>query len=159
MKGYILMETRFSYFYGNENEQYIFLQMPLMLLKDERFKGISDSAKILYSLFLNRTSLSAKNGWLDEEGKVYIIYTLDSVMEDMNCCRDKASKSMKELRNVGLTQTIRVGLGNPNIIYVMNFATDLKYQPRKPEPAKESERPVEPLKSDIQTSTSPICRL
>jgi len=66
---------KFDYFHGTEHENYIFLQLPMALIKDDRFKGLSDSAKILYSLFLNRTSLSRKNGWIDEEDRVYgLIY-------------------------------------------------------------------------------------
>lgn len=42
-------------------------------------------SKILYSLMLDRASLSAKNGWLDEDGKVFIYYKLDWIMTDMHC--------------------------------------------------------------------------
>ncbi|MCL2311242.1 MAG: replication initiator protein A [Firmicutes bacterium] len=121
----------FDYFYANENEQYLFLQMPLMLIKDNRFKWVSGDGKILYSVALNRTALSARNGWLDENGRVYIIYTIKEIMEDLNCWNEKANKLLKELRDVGLIKIVRQGLTKPNLIYVMNFATELKY--RKPE--------------------------
>ena len=121
------MKIKFDRFHANENEQYLFLPMPLMLIKDDSFKNLSDSAKILYSLLLNRTSLSSKNNWIDENGDVYIIYTLKEIEEDLNCCEQKALKSMKELKDIGLIESIRQGLNKPNIIYVMNFATELKY--------------------------------
>ena len=128
-------KTMFDYFYANENEQYLFLQLPMMLIKDENFKPLTSDAKILYSLLLNRTSLSKKNDWRDEHGRVYIIYTVDEIMDDLNCCKMKAVKSMKELKAIGLVQTKRQGLNLPNLIYVMNFATELKYQPKyKKEP-------------------------
>ena len=129
----------FDYFYANESEQYLFLQMPLMLIKHEQFKNLSDGAKILYSLLLNRTNLSAKNGWMDEQGRVYIIYTIEDIMTDLNCWEKKATKAMKELRETGLIRSVRRGLGKPNILYVMNFATALKHQykneikPEKPD--------------------------
>ena len=119
----------YDYFYMHESEQYQFLQMPWLLIKDEQFKTISSDAKILYSLLLNRTSLSKKNGWLDELGRVYLIYTVDEIKDDLNCGRDKAMKSMQELTKKGLVETVRRGLGKPNLVYVKNFATSLKYPP------------------------------
>lgn len=59
----------FDYFYGRGTEQFAFYQVPKMLIADDRFAGITMDSKFLYSLLLDRSSLSAKNGWLDEEGK------------------------------------------------------------------------------------------
>ena len=56
---------------------------PKALFTDERFKSISAEAKILYGILLDRMSLSRKNGWLDEQGRVFIIFTLE---EAMSCC-------------------------------------------------------------------------
>jgi hypothetical protein len=123
----------FKYFYGQENENFLFLQMPKAFFKDPDFKKLSASAKILYSLLLERTGLSIQNNWHDEEGRVYVIYTIDEIMEDLNCWKDKAIKSMKELKELGLIKTIRQGLTKPNIIYVMNFATEYKYQVKEAE--------------------------
>ena len=53
-------------------------RVPRLLIKDERFKGLSSDAKLLYGLMLDRMSLSMKNGWLDEENRAYIIYTVDA---------------------------------------------------------------------------------
>jgi len=143
------METMFDYFHPRETEHYLFLQMPLMLFKDEKFKKLSDSAKILYSLLLNRTSLSAKNGWVDENNNVYIIYTIKEIGEDLNCWEQKAQKALKELKDIGLVKSIRRGLNKPNLIYVMNFATELKYQVKEKE---EPESQTEPLKNENQNS-------
>ena len=128
----------FDYFYNQENEQYLFLQIPKMLIKDPRFKNLSGDAKILYSLLLDRTSLSKKNDWTDDEGRVYIIYTLAEMMDDLNCYEQKALKSMKELKEIGLVETVRRGLNKPNLIYVMNFATELKYTQKTSNPQGES---------------------
>ncbi|MBR1738129.1 MAG: replication initiator protein A, partial [Firmicutes bacterium] len=48
------------YFHGNEIEQFIHIQVPIALIKDKMFKGISTDAKLLYGLLLNRTGLSIK---------------------------------------------------------------------------------------------------
>jgi len=135
------MEKReFDYFYENENENFLFLQIPMALMKDEKFKKLSNDSKLLYSLFLQRTSLSRKNGWKDEEGRVYIIYQITEIMDELNCWREKATKLMKELKEIGLIKTIRQGLTKPNIIYVMNFSTEYKYpvkdEPKNPENAE-----------------------
>ena len=87
----------FDYFYGAEAEQFVFYRIPKVLFEVEGVKEISTDAKLLYGLMLDRMQLSAKNGWLDEEGRVYIYYTLEQVMENMNCARQKAAKLLDEL--------------------------------------------------------------
>ena len=69
----------FDYYYGIEAEQFSFYRVPRLLIKDERFKGLSSDAKLLYGLMLDRMSLSMKNGWLDDENRAYIIYTVDAL--------------------------------------------------------------------------------
>ena len=71
-------QIQFDYYYGIEAEQFSFYRVPRLLIKDERFKGLSSDAKLLYGLMLDRMSLSMKNGWLDDENRAYIIYTVDS---------------------------------------------------------------------------------
>ena len=86
-------QIQFDYYYGIEAEQFSFYRVPRLLIKDERFKGLSSDAKLLYGLMLDRMSLSMKNGWLDEENRAYIIYTLDNVMEDLGCAKANADVS------------------------------------------------------------------
>ena len=68
-------------FYGMESEQVSFYRIPKVLFTDERFKGISAEAKVLYGLLLDRMALSAKNGWMDKNGRVYIAYTIEDIMD------------------------------------------------------------------------------
>jgi len=117
---------QFEYFYGGEAEQFSFFRIPKLLFRDEAFKSISTDAKVLYGLMLDRMSLSLKNNWIDTEGRVYIIYTIADIMEDMNCADQKAGKLLTELDNnkgIGLIERKRQGLGKPNIIYVKNFVS------------------------------------
>ncbi|WP_418881352.1 replication initiator protein A, partial [Waltera sp.] len=107
---------KFDYYYGIEAEQFSFYRVPRLLIKDERFKGLSSDAKLLYGLMLDRMALSMKNGWLDDENRAYIIYTVDSIMEDLGCGKDKAIKVLAELdtnKGIGLVERIRRGLGKP----------------------------------------------
>ncbi len=118
----------YDYFYGAESEQFTFYRIPKVLFTDERFKTISAEAKILYGLLLDRMSLSAKNGWLDKDGRVYIIYTVDDIMEALGCATQKAMKLLSELETKGeLIERKRQGLGKPNLIYVKNFISQSKF--------------------------------
>ena len=116
----------FDYYYGIEADQFSFYRVPRLLIKDERFKGLSSDAKLLYGLMLDRMSLSMKNGWLDDENRAYIIYTVDAIMEDLGCSKPTCTKIMRELdsdNGIGLIEKKRRGLGKPDIIYVKNFAS------------------------------------
>ena len=80
----------------------------------------------LYGLMLDRMSLSMKNGWLDDENRAYIIYTVDAIMEDLGCSKPTCTKIMRELdseNGIGLIEKKRRGLGKPDIIYVKNFSS------------------------------------
>lgn len=119
-------KMKFDYYYGIEAEQFSFYRVPRLLIKEERFKSLSSDAKLLYGLMLDRMALSMKNGWLDEENRAYIIYTVENVMEDLGCSKPTCIKIIKELdteNGIGLIERKRRGLGKPDIIYVKNFAT------------------------------------
>jgi len=108
------VNLQFDYYYGAEAEQFSFYRVPRMLIKDENFKGLSSDAKLLYGLMLDRMSLSIKNGWFDNDNRAYIIYTIDNIMEDLGCGKDKAVKVVAELdqkKGIGLIEKVRRGLG------------------------------------------------
>ena len=147
---------RFDYYYGVEAEQFSFYRVPRLLIKDERFKGLSSDAKLLYGLMLDRMSLSMKNGWLDDENRAYIIYTIDNIREDLGCSKEKAVKVLAELdkaKGIGLVEKIRRGLGKPDIIYVKNFIID---EGRK-EPCN-TDVSTEVGKTDFKRSEKPTSR-
>ena len=117
---------KFDYYYGVEAEQFSFYRVPRLLIKDERFKGLSSDAKLLYGLMLDRMALSMKNGWFDEADRAYVIYTIDNIREDLGCSKEKAVKVLAELssnKGIGLVEKKHRGLGKPDIIYVKNFAS------------------------------------
>lgn len=79
---------------------------------------------MLYGLMLDRMSLSMKNQWLDEEGRAYIYYSLDDIMEALGCSNKKAISIMKELdtdAGIGLIERKRQGQGKPTMIYLKQF--------------------------------------
>lgn len=117
----------FKYFYGTEADTYTFYRIPKLLIVDDRFKKLSNDAKILYGLMIDRMALSARNGWFDEEKRVYIYYSMEEVMEHLNCSKNKALKSLSELdteTGIGLIERVKQGQGKPALIYVKNFLLD-----------------------------------
>ena len=111
-----------DYYYGAQANQFSFIRVPTILFTDDQYKYVSAEAKVLYGILLRRMDLSAKNGWIDEKGRVYIICTVSEIMETMNCADNKATKLMNELEEkCGLIERKRQGLGKPNLIYVKNF--------------------------------------
>ena len=111
-----------DYFYGPQAEQFAFYRIPKALFTDPAFRSISTDAKVLYGLLLDRMSLSARNGWLDEQGRVYIVFTVEEIMESLACGNKKAVGLLRELEvGAGLIERRRQGLGKPNLIYVKNF--------------------------------------
>ena len=112
----------FDYFYGQSGEMFSYFRVPKILFRDIRFKDLSTDAKTLYGILLDRMGLSVKNGWLDGQGRVYIIFPVQEVMDALGCADNKATKLFRELENAGLVERKRRGLGKPNLIYVKNFA-------------------------------------
>lgn len=89
---------KFDFFRGNECEQYLFYRVPQVLFTDDEFRYISSEAKLLYGFLLDRTALSAKNKWTDEDGKVYVYFTQDEAKEKLNIGTDIAHDSLADCR-------------------------------------------------------------
>ena len=164
-----ILAIQFDYFRGHEADQFSFYRIPKQLIKDKSFSGVSDAAKILYGLLLDRMSLSARNGWIDENDHVFIIYTIEQIREDLGWGRDKAINALAELdsrKGIGLIERVKRGLGKPDIIFVKNFASGADDEPSeedfKPDtgsnPPKKAENPhksTEVGKVDFKKSENP----
>lgn len=111
----------FDYYYGSEADQFSFFRIPKRLILDADFAPLSLPAKLLYSLLLDRMALSSKNGWLDEERRVFIIYQIGEIQEDLGVTKKKAIELLAELEDFGLLEKKRRGHGLPNILYVKSF--------------------------------------
>ena len=79
----LCIKPTFNYCTGEE--QFTFFKLPKCLVEDEGFVELSMDAKLLYALFLDRVSLSIKNGWIDNQGRVFIYYSIKNICEDLNC--------------------------------------------------------------------------
>lgn len=112
---------RDGYYYGTQAVQFSFFMVPKILLSAPPFRGLSMEAKMLYCIAMDRMSLSAKNGWLDDKQRVYIILTISEIMESMCCASQKATKLLQELEKYRLIEKKRQGHCKPNLIYVKDF--------------------------------------
>ena len=113
-----------DYFYGQTGELFSFYRIPKALFQEQRFQSLSTDAKTLYGILLDRMSLSAKNGWLDEQNRVFIIFTIEDVKRSLCCADNKATKLLRELEEFGLIERKRRGLGRPSLVYAKNFSAD-----------------------------------
>ena len=111
----------FPFHYGGEAESYTFYRVPKVLFTAPVFENLSTDAKLLYGLLLDRMQLSSRNGWVDDSGRVYIYYTVESIMDALTCGNKKAGRLLAELddkRGIGLITRERQGLGRPDRIFV-----------------------------------------
>ena len=111
----------FDYFYGNETEQYHYYSVPKLLFIDDKFKGLSCQAKLLYGFLLDRTALSVENKWFDKQGRTYVYYKQSDAQNNLNIGKNKATAIFTELENIGLIIRQKQGQGKPTKIFVMNF--------------------------------------
>ena len=112
----------FDYIYQKADCRCQFFKMPMSLFTDELLSALSNEAKLLYGLLLDRTGLSIMNDWTDENGRVYINFTNAEVCQMLRIGAAKAVKIFKELVTVGLIERIRIGLGKPDRIFVKHIA-------------------------------------
>ncbi len=117
-------KIRYSYYTSAQASQNTFYRLPRALYEKEYFKVLSNDAKTLYALMLDRMSLSVANDWLDSDGKVYINYSLEDIMETLNCGKTKAVELLKELDSetgIGLIEKRKMGIARASVFYVKNF--------------------------------------
>ena len=124
-----------------------YIKFPIFLLDMK----LSHTAKLIYAVLLYRANLSKINGWIDEQGRVYITFSLESIMETIHKTRTPVKNAMRELYNADLIERKRNYL-YPNTIYVKLPTEGLKTDPQTAGKAAISEpenRPTEGLKTDL----------
>ena len=108
-----------------------FFKFPKPFIYDEKYKTMSNNAKMLYMLLFDRLELSLKNGWHDKEGNVFQYYTNEQLMIDLNCnSNNTIIKIKKELKDAGLMTEVRQGMNLPNRIYLnaLNGSVESTFQ-------------------------------
>ena len=102
----------------NEIKNNAFYQFPQWLLKEKPYKNLGDKAKLMYMLLFDRRTLSIKNKWYDDDGQIYMYFTIEQFMQELNCSNKAVVKAKKELVEVGLLEEVRQGVNKPNRLYI-----------------------------------------
>ena len=104
----------------NSISDYLKPNMPLpQYLPYARFlldTNLSHTAKLLYTLLLDRATLSQKNNWIDAQGHIYVIYPLSSLAKDLRCSISSITRAFSELEDAQLVERIRSGFSKPSRI-------------------------------------------
>ncbi|WP_338786576.1 replication initiator protein A [Metabacillus sp. FJAT-53654] len=96
-----------------------FVKLPKVFKGHKVYKGITDSSILLYSYGLDTLQISKQNDWYDHtRNEYYILYSIEKIMEDMNCSKPTAIKLRKELEKYGLWEMVSQGANRPTIIFI-----------------------------------------
>ena len=146
MKGQELKERPcYGLMKQNDVVQFYHLQFPRWLLEDSRFIPVSMEAKFVYMMLFNRFQLSKLNGWINDRGEVFVIYTRRELSERLNISEKRVSAAMNELREYQLIWEKRCGRGYANQIYLASVEVS-------PEDAMQSAGgPFDPLPQETRT--------
>ena len=112
---------KLDYHYGKQALQYAMVEIPLLMFIDDAFEPLSLEAKVVYGILLQRIRLANRNGWRDEDGKLYVIYPLEQMHKDIGLSTRTISDSLKQLEDLGIVDICVRGQGKPNLYYVKNF--------------------------------------
>ena len=107
-----------------------FYRIPRPLFFQQELMELSNNAKLLYALMLDRMNLSVSNSWFDLTGQIYIYFTVHEVGEYLNCSHKTSVALLSELEKAGLIERVHQGLGKPDRIYV-RLLTDMAMCPIK----------------------------
>ena len=145
-------KLKLSYLSVNSARSYNFYMLPKELFDNPVFDSIDINSKVLYSLMLNRASLSATNSdFIDDNGNVYVIYTVEQVKADLRCSNQTVMKMFKQLEESGLIIRRIRGQGKAAITYVMDFSTaDLSTRFSTAENKASKKQKANSLKSEVQ---------
>ena len=112
---------KLDYHYGKQALQYAMVEIPLLMFIDDAFEPLSLETKVVYGILLQRIRLANRNGWRDEDGKLYVIYPLEQMHKDIGLSTRTISDSLKQLEDLGIVDICVRGQGKPNLYYVKNF--------------------------------------
>lgn len=130
-----------------------YIPFPRFLLDME----LSHTAKLIYSVLLYRANLSKINGWIDEQGRVYITYPITEIAENLHKGVSVIKEGLSALDRAGLTERKR-NFSAPDTIYVKLPAEGLKADPQtagKPAISEPENRPTQSRKTGYQTAGKP----
>ncbi|MGH2075899.1 replication initiator protein A [Aerococcus urinaeequi] len=122
--------TNFNFYTADKAYGELYFQFPKVFLYSDKYKNLSDSAKIAYMVFKDRLQYSITNNWIDENSHVYFIFTNQELTELLNCSEPKVIKIKKELEKVGLLLQVHQGFNQkkkrnePNKLYLADLEVE-----------------------------------
>ena len=102
-----------------------YIPLPRFLLQDEQLRDISNDAKVLYALLLDRASVSRQNGYIEPDGTIRLYFTLEQAQKKLHRSRQSATRIFRELEYSGLINRKKQGLGKPAVI-TLNYPADAR---------------------------------
>ncbi|MEB8103758.1 replication initiator protein A [Staphylococcus xylosus] len=105
-----------------------FYMLHKVLFINEKYKKLSDSAKVTYAILNDRVSLSIKNNWIDQNGDIYFIFTNENLQEVLDKSKNTITKIKKELQEVGLLEQVKTGFNRPNKLYLHEIETNINIE-------------------------------
>ena len=102
-----------------------YIPLPRFLLQDEQLRDISNDAKVLYALLLDRASVSRQNGYVEPDGTIRLYFTLEQAQKKLHRTRQCTTRIFRELEYSGLINRKKQGLGKPAVI-TLNYPADAR---------------------------------
>lgn len=96
---------KFNYIYGKQAEQYDYLNIPKAFMKEEPFKTMTASAKIMYAVLMEKQQKSVEMGWIDEKNHVYILANVATIGAELNWGEAEVLAALEELERFGLVES------------------------------------------------------
>ena len=107
-------------FYTEKEEVTLrFYQTPKALFKNPKYKGLSLGPKLMYSILRDRLDMSIKNNWKDEKGYIYLIFSVEELMNLLEINKETVTIYKRKLIKYRLIIDKRLGQGKSNRIYVL----------------------------------------
>ena len=95
---------KFNYIYGKQAEQYDYLYIPKAFMKEEPFKTMTASAKIMYAVLMEKQQKSVEMGWIDEKDHAYILANIVAIGAELNWEESETVSAIEELKEFGLLE-------------------------------------------------------
>ena len=114
----------FHDFYGQQADMYSFIYIPKFLMTERTFSSIQNTSKIIYGFLMDRMKMSIKNQWIDDKGRVYLIYPMNELENDAGMSRKRIMECLQELKEAGLLEQDVDDLGYTGIMYLKHIAVE-----------------------------------
>lgn len=113
----------YEYYSGAESDQFRFLRIPKVFFEDSDYEDLGLAEYVLYGFLHELVDYSRKKGWVDDDGRTYVLWKVSSMQKVLRCSEDKARSTLKNLIDFGLVEKKRRGQGKSDILYIKNFIT------------------------------------